>query len=387
MSVLDFEKEVNAFSEHYGIDPDRIKSFIQKKLDEIDTDDEYQRRMYVLNKLKGHCESYSNFNGVSFDFYVFAIKEPRDAYASKREAILQSWMESDESVRNKMIRDGNVLSVVKDGKRVAKLDEFGNPLPARKDKNGKVRQMTVNMVGNLFGFAQNEDGLFDPICLTVWGEFANPDFDSCILKPENNFSKLEVSGYIKNKGTVTEVSLADKFGVINDGKLNWDDIKEILSNLSENGQDVFAGLGFNGDGRLDINRYHDEIQMQGGEYKWNHFCVVEGIVTGYFAGNERSSPNMSLTAPFDGSFDEIPDTTAWLDNQIDVVNTAQVLVVGRTTRGTKKDEDGNPMEDVLADASMNAYSVFLIDKHLPTKKVEVEEEDISKHFDAELEFE
>jgi hypothetical protein len=334
VSVSDIEKEFQTFLENeIQIHPD---------LSEEDRKTRALQRTMLLYKKRLRSPAIG-FEGIiigTSDCVDMVAKQKKDALdlyrANPEFAIAQGFVNE----------EGIPLDTRKEFSPGRKNPNYGKPLPEH------------NWVRNIYGIAVKTKNANDKpkiFFMTITGDKAQNEslplfkkvrFMAIDRTPKESADNL----YVLNSSLFTEFIIDDEL------EFQISDAIEALR-----ASPFFVKI-------KDLQQYHDSTKNN-----FNRIAIVEGCVSSLKYEPTLLGNRVMVVEDENLAIEDIEantGVTCWIPLRIDIdfAEGSKVIVVGRTAQGKKRDEEGNPTEE-LGDVTLNVYGVYAI----PEYKIELPE--------------
>jgi len=397
------KKFLEFLAEEYGrplseiqLQYEKAVSIVEKKSPKAP---EERKRIRVFNILRAYCESRKRSTSKLVKFLYFGSDDPRDIFQQRVKNVLKEYREGNPAKKRQMIKNGKIKGKkeVVDGEvqYVPVLDEDGTPIVLddretinnRKNRNyGRpLRPLYTLRLFGAYKPIDDEDAEYTPIVVSCWRNIADPSSTEFILNKMKEFAIHTVS--LNFKSTDGHVHTANLDGTVTptiEREVAEVDFEEIYG--SESMQPVLTTLDYievDGIEMKGINHYHETYQQPENKREntnFDFFCIVNGIVRGYFPPTDRARPMIILIGANHRSDDE--GTRVWIKEPMNLGIGSEVIVVGRTTRGEIWDaEKRERIAGTLGDAQINAYGVYVVFNTGDDVELEIDEKDIEDFLD------
>ncbi len=357
---MELSEYIQKWSEKLSISEEDITKEYNNLLKEEDTIHtaltEEDRKTRALQRLAMTYKRQLRSPAVSFEGMVIGVGDAIDTVARIRAEAIRMYKDNPEAAIAAGIADqeGNPLDTREKFDSGKKNRGFGKPLPEH------------NFLRSIFGVTlkKNVENSAKFFTLNLSGEIAK-DNDIPIFKPVTfraiDKTTPEESEYRLNSSVFT------KFIV--DESLNMPPINVLIDNYCGDKKVTLS----------ELDAYHTQ-----NENDYNRFVIVEGDVSTMILEPTAIGSRRLVLDSEQERFDlESPGTTCWVPERIDIdfAEQSKVVVMGRTTRGRKLDEQGNPTDEP-GDVMINVYGLYSLPeykivpnvKELIEEKVEVQEE-------------
>ena len=296
-----------------------------------------QQELRALKRLALVYKKQMRSPAVGFEGIIIGTGDSIDALAKKRREALALFNEDPQSAITQGITDeaGNPLDTREEWSEGRPNQNYGKPLA---EHNFLKNVWVVAKQSN----TENEPKLYQ---MLLTGEKAKNE-DIPVLKPVR-FMAID-------KETKLNASQFTNFVV--DEKIQLPEVKKIVEEFIE-----VVSFG-------QLEDYHKKNKDD-----FNRLVCVTGDVSVLNLEPTSMGSRIMHMEDADASLEDLDakGLTCWLPSRINVdfAEGSKVIVIGRTSQGKKKDENGNLTEQ-LADVTMNVFGVYA----LPEFKIELPED-------------
>lgn len=330
ISISDIEKEFNI-----------VYKEIESEMSDISNEDKNQA---ALTRLAISYKKMLRSPAVGFEGIIIGAEETRDFIAKQRKEAIDFFKENPQLAisQGAVNEDGIPLDNRETWNNGNVNNGYGKPLPA----NSFMRKV-YGVAGKTIG--DNKKQFFT---LTINGEKCNQDIP---LMKSLRFMAIDKSeedskNYLLNASAFTEFKI--------DESIELPEIKELVKEYMDTVQ--FS----------DLESYHKENKDD-----FNRIVAIEGDVS--LLNLEPTSVGSRIMTIEDGEDMMNLDSkglTCWVPGniEIDFSEGSKVCVIGRTSQGKLKDDQGNLTEED-GDVSMNVFSIIPLTK-ISIPKVDLIEE-------------
>ena len=353
---LELDQYIQSWSEKLSISQEEIRKeydgiLDQEKMIHPDISEE-DKKARTLQRLAMTYKKQLRSPAVGFEGMIIAVGDTIDTVARIRATAKQLFKENPQQTIAKGVtnEDGVPLDTREKWSSGQENRGFGKPLPEH------------NFLKTIFGVTKKKNVEEDAkvFTLNLSGEIARDD-DVPISKPvlfraiDKTLPEDKERSYKLNSSVFTDF--------IVDETIKMPEIFDLINNYCGDMKVKLSGL----------DEYHDL-----NEKDYSRLVIIEGDVTSMVL--EPTSVG-SRRLVIDDEQDEIdiesPGTTCWVPERIDIdfAEQSRVIILGRTARGKKLDDQGNQTEEP-GDVMINVYGLYVIPEYKITPNVKelVEEE-------------
>ena len=346
---MELDQYITKWSERLSISEDEIRKeyngiLEQEKLLHSEMSEE-DRKARTLQRLAMTYKKQLRSPAVGFEGMIIALGDAIDTVARIRAEAIKQFKENRQQAIAVGITDG-------EGTPLDTRAEWANGQPNR----GFAKPLPEhNFLRTVFGVVKKknveEDAKF--FTLNLSGEVAKDD-DIPIFKPISfrAIDKTEPAEretlYKLNSSVFTEFNVDESLKV----PAGFDLISNYCGHIKQK--------------LADLDAYHII-----NEKDYNRLIIVEGDVTTMVLEPTSVGSRRLVIDDEQGEIDiESPGTTCWVPERIDIdfAEQSRVIVLGRTTRGKKLDENGQ-QTDEPGDVMINVYGLYVIPEYKITPNI------------------
>ena len=299
---------------------------------------EDEHKVRALQRLAMGYKKQLRSPAIGFEGMIIAVGDLVDTVARQKQEARRLYKENPQMAISQGVtdEDGTPLDTREQWSDGRANRNFGKPLPEH------------NYLRTIFGVCskKNIDNSVKVFILNLSGEVANtevPIFEPVQFRAiDRTPPELGETEYRLNSSMFTTF--------IVDMTLNLPPINQILDSYCTH-------LKIN---ITDLDAYHTA-----NEKDYSRLAIVEGDVTTLIMEPTSVGSRRMVIDDEQGRFDiEAPGVTCWVPERIniDFAEQSKVIVLGRTSRGKKVDDQGNPTEEP-GDVMINVYGLYAIPEY------------------------
>jgi len=331
--MIDIESYINKYSEKLGFSVDEVRKDYEELLTEEKeihtTLTEEEQKTRALQRLSVKYKRLLRSPAIGFEGIVMGLGDVVDTVARIRENAIKMFKENpQQAIANGLTDDeGNPLDTRETFSSGKPNPSYGKPLPEH------------NYLRNIFGVC-NRIGESEPkfFTMTINGEVAKTK-DIPLFTPvkfrANDKSEESSSTFTLTHSVFTKFEKSD---------INLPSIREIVSK--------FIGIT----NLADLQQYHTQHKDD-----YNRIVAIEGDVSMLFLEPTATGSRRMIIEDGSKLLEDLesPGITCWIPAEMDIdfSEGSKVIVVGRTTQGLKRDDNGQQTEE-LGDVMLNVYGIY-----------------------------